>query len=143
MVTVDPAKNGSTRSFERTLPPVSEMAIAAMILVIIGGIDIAARLPHQAPLLVPILTLVGAAALVTAMVVSLSRIGNFAWRTFFTVLKYAALAYIVIAGMLEFVFVLDDTRGTTLVILSLMLLIFAIDIPILFAFSVARYQPPD
>ena len=53
------------------------------------------------------------------------------------------LAYLVIAGMLEYVFVYDDTRGTQLLILSLMLLVFAVNIPMLLAFSVARFQDPD
>lgn len=143
MVTVKPSRNGSTQPGERSLPPVAEMAVGTMILVIIGGIDIAARLPHQAPLALPIILLVAAAGLLLANVISLSRIGEFAWHTFFTVLKYALLAYLVIAGMLEFVFVLDNTPGTILVILTLMLVIFAVNIPVLFAFSVARYQPVD
>jgi hypothetical protein len=44
--------------------------------------------------------------------------------------------------MLEFVFVLDHTRGAVLVVLSLMLVVFAVDIPVVLAFSVARYQEP-
>ena len=51
------------------------------------------------------------------------------------------LAYAIIAGMLEYVFVLDHTRGSILLVLTLMLAIFAINIPMLLAFSVARYQP--
>jgi hypothetical protein len=46
----------------------------------------------------------------------------------------------VIAGMLEYVFVYDHTRGTQLLILSLMLAVFAVDIPLLLGFSVARFQ---
>jgi uncharacterized membrane protein len=49
----------------------------------------------------------------------------------------------VIAGMLEYVFVYDHTRGTQLVILSLMLFVFALNIPMLLGFSVARFQEPD
>lgn len=43
--------------------------------------------------------------------------------------------------MLEYVFVVDGTPRTVLTLLTAMLAIFAIDIPLLFAFSVARYQP--
>lgn len=53
----------------------------------------------------------------------------------------ALAAYLVIAGMLEFVFVLDHTPGRLLVLLTLMLLVFAIDVPLLLGFSVARYAP--
>jgi hypothetical protein len=37
--------------------------------------------------------------------------------------------------------VFDQTRGSTLLILTLMLTIFAVNIPMLLAFTVARYQP--
>ena len=67
---------------------------------------------------------------------------DFAWHTFFVVAKWALLAYAVIAGILEYVFVYDGTRGGMLVLLTLSLFIFAVDIPVLFGFSVARFQLP-
>jgi hypothetical protein len=45
--------------------------------------------------------------------------------------------------LLEFVFVLDHTRGASLVVLTFSLVVFALDIPLLMAFSVARYQEPE
>jgi len=59
---------------------------------------------------------------------------------FFRVGDWALLAYGVIAGMLEFIFVFDHTRGGSLVVFTLSLLVFALDVPLLLAFSVARYQ---
>jgi hypothetical protein len=59
---------------------------------------------------------------------------------FFRVGGWALLAYGVIAGMLEFIFVFDHTRGGSLVVFTLSLLVFALDVPLLLAFSVARYQ---
>jgi len=47
----------------------------------------------------------------------------------------------VIAGMLMYIFVRDGTPGGTLALFVVGLVIFAIDIPMVFAFSVARYQP--
>jgi hypothetical protein len=44
--------------------------------------------------------------------------------------------------MLEYVFVADGVRGTTLVLTTLMLAVYALDIPLVLAFSVARYQSP-
>jgi Tfp pilus assembly protein FimT len=38
--------------------------------------------------------------------------------------------------MLEFIFVLDGTRGATLVLMTFMLAVFAVDVPVLLAFSV-------
>ena len=143
MVAQKPSNNGHATDAKAQLPPVSEMAVATLILIVLGGIDIAARLPKEAALLLPIILLAAAVAVLGANVVSLTRIDSFAWSTFFLVGKYALLAYVVIAGMLEFVFILDGTPTKLLVMLSLMLLVFAVDIPLLFAFSVARYQLPD
>jgi hypothetical protein len=71
----------------------------------------------------------------------LARVRDFAWRTFFVVGGWALAAYLVIAGMLEFVFVLDHTQGGLLIVLTLMLAVYAVNVPLLLAFSVARYQP--
>ena len=143
MVAQKPSNNGHAIDAKAQLPPVSEMAVATLILIVLGGIDIVARMPRQASLVIPIVLVVAAVALMAANIVALARIPHFAWNTFFMVGRYALLAYIVIAGMLELVFVLDHTPGRILLMLTLMLLVYAIDIPLLFAFSVARYQPPD
>lgn len=127
---------------EQPLPPVTWMAVVTMALVIVAGVVVAAYLPRQAPLGLPIALLVVAVALLAANVVMLGRVRRFAWHTFFVVWRYAMLAYLVIAGMLVFVFVLDGTPGTLLAFLTATLVVFALDIPLLFAFSVARYQPP-
>ena len=128
-------------SAERKLPPVTGLAIAALILVIAGGIYLAAHLPRPAPLGPPAAALVLAVlALLTAGAL-LARVPDFAWHTFFVVAGWTLAAYLVIAGMLAFVFVLDGTPGRLLVLLTLMLAVFAIDVPLLLAFSVARYAP--
>ena len=44
--------------------------------------------------------------------------------------------------MLEYVFIYDHTRGSQLLILTGMLLVFAANIPLLLGFSVARFQEP-
>jgi peptidoglycan/LPS O-acetylase OafA/YrhL len=128
---------------QRGLPPVSEVAVAVIAVVVCGGIYLAAYLPRRAPL-GPAFAMLGvAAALLAWNVVSLARLRRFAWRPFFLVGRWALAAYLVIAGMLEYVFVFDHTSGSILVVLTLMLAIFAVNIPLLLAFSVARYQPPD
>jgi hypothetical protein len=115
--------------------------VAALILVVAGGIDLAAHLPGPAPLGPAIAALAAAVLALLAALASLSRLGDFAWHSFRVVAGWSLAAYAVIAGMLEFVFVLDHTPGSLLTVLSLMLLVYAIDIPLLLAFSVARYQP--
>lgn len=123
------------------LPPVAPVAVASMGLAIAGGITVAARLPQHASLTPSTALLAAAGALFVGNVVALTRLRAFAWDAFFLVLRWVLLAYLVIAGTLEFVFVTDGTGGSTLAVLSLILLVFALDVPLLLAFSVARYQP--
>jgi hypothetical protein len=127
----------------RRLPPVDVVAVTSMALVIITGIYLAAHLPRTAPLGLPVGLLTAAWALLLGDMAVLSRLRPFAWTVFRRVAGWALLAYAVIAGLLELVFLLDHTRGAMLVMLTLSLVVFAIDIPLLFGFSVARYQPAD
>jgi hypothetical protein len=126
--------------YERDYPPIAELAVASMIAIVIGGVYLAAHLPRHAPPAVPIAMLVISGGIILTNVVLLSRIDNFAWKSFFLVAKWSLVAYVVIAGMLGYVFVKDGTSGGTLVLVTLMLIAYAINIPLLFAFSVARYQ---
>jgi hypothetical protein len=126
--------------YEREYPPIAELSVASMIAIVIGGVYLAAHLPRHAPPGVPIAMLLISGGIILANVVLLSRIENFAWKSFFLVAKWSLVAYVVIAGMLEYVFVKDGTSGGTLVLVTLMLIAYAINIPLLFAFSVARYQ---
>jgi hypothetical protein len=122
---------------------VAQVAVVSMALVIIGGIYMAAHLPARVSLALPIGCLAAAGALVLANLVQLARLGKFAWSTFFLVAKWSLVAYLVITGLLEYVFVLDGTRGSSLAVMTVALAIFAVDVPVLLAFSVARYQPVD
>ena len=123
----------------RRLPPIAEIAVGAMALIIVGGITLASRLPHPAPLPVLVALLAVAAVLVLVDVVLLARLRDFAWPLFFQVAKWSLLAYAVMYGILEFTFVYDHVTGSTLAVLTLMLAVFALDVPLLFGFSVARY----
>jgi hypothetical protein len=42
--------------------------------------------------------------------------------------------------MIEYAFVYDHTRGPQLVVMTLMLALFMVNVPVLIAFTVARYQ---
>jgi hypothetical protein len=125
------------------MPPIAEVAVAVLVLIVVGGIFTAAHLPRHAPLGVTGALLGAAAVGLLADAAMLSRLQRFAWGRFRQVAGWALLAYLVVAGMLEYVFVYDHTRGDQLVVLSLMLLVFALDIPLLLGFSVARHQSPD
>jgi uncharacterized membrane protein YvlD (DUF360 family) len=134
-------EHGTTATQERKLPPISEIAVATMVLVVIGGVFMAAHMPKEVPLALPIALLTVGAALLAVNVVLLSRVRDFAWDKFRLVGGWSLAAYVVIAGMLEYVFIKDDTPNDPLLVLTGMLLVYAIDIPLLFGFSVARYQP--
>lgn len=124
----------------RQLPPITAVVMASMAMVIAGGIYLAAYLPKQAPLPLPIALVTAGVLLFVIAAVMLTRLGDFAWDRFFQVGGWALLAYVVIVGMLEFVLVIDQTRGALLALLTVILLIFALDIPVLLGFSVARFQ---
>jgi hypothetical protein len=125
---------------DRKLPPVTEIGAAAMVAVALGVIFNAAYLPKHAPTAVAVAIIVVAAALQLTNAYLLSRIRDFAWARFKQVAGWSLLAYAVIAGMIEFAFVYDHTRGTQLVILTLLLALFMLNVPVLIAFTVARYQ---
>ena len=125
---------------DRKLPPVTEIGAAAMVAVAIGVIFNAAYLPKHAPTSVAIAILIVAAALEATNLFLVSRIQDFAWNRFKQVAGWFLVAYAVIAGMIEYAFVYDDTRGTQLVILTLMLVLFMLNVPVLAAFTVARYE---
>ncbi|MGA2471683.1 MAG: hypothetical protein ABSG64_13455 [Solirubrobacteraceae bacterium] len=127
---------------ERSLPPIQQIAVAVIALIAIGGVYTAAHLPRHVPE-GPTVALLGAASvLLVVNAVLLSRIEPFAWNLFRLVAGWVLVAYLVVAGMLEYVFVYDGTRGNQLLIVTAMLVVFALDIPLLLGFSVARFADP-
>jgi hypothetical protein len=125
---------------DRRLPPVAEIALGSIVLMLIGGIYLASHLPKTPPLGIPTGLVVAGGVLTLADLVVLSRIRPFAWSTFFLVVRWALLAYLVIAGVLLFVFVHNHAGGATLAVLAATLVVFAVDVPTILAFTVARYQ---
>ena len=121
------------------LPPVTQIAVVSFALVIASGIWIAAHLPKHVPIAPSAILLALSALLVVAIVVLLARVAGFEWDRFFAVAKWSFLAYAIIAGLLEFVFIHDGTRGSELVVLTLSLVIFAVHVPLLIGYTVARY----
>ncbi len=127
-------------TLERRLPPIAELTVVSVALMLSGGVYLAAHLPRHPPLAPAVGLLAGGGVLTVVAVVLLARIRPFAWATFFLVARWALLAYVVIAGILGFVFIYDHTRGATLAVLVLTLVVFALDVPMIIAFTVARYQ---
>jgi len=128
---------------ERTLPPVTQLGMASLSLIVVGGIYLSAHLPRHVPLGPAIALLAASALLLAANMIALSRVRDFAWDRFFEVGKWSLLAYAVIAGMIEYAFLRDHIRGGALVVLTLSLVVFAVHVPILVGFTVARYAGAD
>ena len=124
-------------------PPVTQLAIGSLALVVTGGIVMAGNFPNPPALAIPIVLLVGSAALWALSLLLLSRPPGFAWAVFFRVARWALLAYVVIAGMIEYAFVHNHASGAPLLVISLMLVVFALNVPLSIGFTVARFQEPS
>jgi hypothetical protein len=141
---IEPGQPGLAEASEplaaRRFPPVAELAVVSLGLVVIGGILLAATLPRRPPLAVLIVIAVLSGLLLAGAVVLLARLRDFAWDRFRLVLRWALLAYVVSAGMIAFAFIRDHTRGAPLALALVMLAFFALDVPVIIAFTVARYS---
>jgi len=126
----------------RRFPPVAELGIGSLALVVIGGILMASYVPRRPPLGVPLLLAAVSAVLLLTSAFLVSRLEQFAWPRFFVVFRWGLLAYVISAGMIGFAFVHDHTRGAPLALVTVMLVIFALDVPLIIAFTVARYSSP-
>ena len=132
--------SASSAPGERRLPPVPQLGMLSLALVLVAGIYLSAHLPRHVSL-GPAAALLGASALVLLVnLLALSRAPDFPWRRFFEVARWALLAYSIIAAMIEYVFVRNHTSGGALVVLTLSLVMFAVNVPVLIAFTVARYD---
>ena len=130
-------------SEERRLPPVTQLGMLSLSLIVAGVIYLSAHLPEHVPLGPAIALLAVSALLLIGNVVALRRTEGFAWGRFLEVARWALLAYAIIAGLIEYVFLRNNTSGGALVVLTLSLVVFALNVPVLIAFTVARYDDPD
>lgn len=128
---------------ERRLPPVTQLGMISLALIVIGGIYLAAHLPQHVALGPAIALLAASALLLAGNLIALARVPDFPWRRFFDVAKWALLAYATIAGMIEYAFLRNHLRGGALVVLTLSLVVFAIHVPTLIGFTVARFADPE
>jgi hypothetical protein len=125
---------------EPRLPPVTQIGMTSLALIVAGGIYLAAKLPEHVPLAPAVILLVVSAALLAGNMLALSRVRDFNWPRFWQVAKWALLAYAITAGLIGYSFVRNGLRGGPLVVLSLSLVVYALHVPILIAFTVARYD---
>jgi hypothetical protein len=130
-------------SEERRLPPVTQLGMLSLALIVAAVIYLSAHLPEHVSLGPAIALLAASAVLLIGNVTALRRTEGFAWRRFLEVARWALLAYSIIAGLIEYVFLRNNTSGGSLVVLTLSLVVFALTVPVLIAFTVARYDDPD
>jgi hypothetical protein len=125
---------------EQKLPPVTQVGMVSLALIVAGGIYLSAHIPNHVPLGPAVVLLVLSATLLVGNLLSLARVKGFHWARFIGVAKWALLAYAITAGMIEYVFVRNDLSGGPLIVLSLSLVVYAVHVPMLIGFTVARYD---
>jgi hypothetical protein len=122
------------------LPPCDLLSVISLSFVIIGGIYMTSYMPEKPPLLGAItLLVVSAAIFLVNSILLVSRL-NLIGHVFFKVAKWIVIVETIISAMLAYVFIYDGVRSTTLVILLMFLVLFALNIPIIVSYTVAKTQ---
>jgi hypothetical protein len=125
---------------QQRLPPFTQVAMLSLALIVAGGIYLSAHLPEHVPLAPAIVLLALSALLLIGNMASLTRVENFAWERFFYIFKWSLLAYALISGVILYAFLEDHLSGGPLIVLTLSLVVFAVHVPALVGFTVARYD---
>lgn len=128
------------RPFERKLPPVIPVAMFGLTLAITGGVLVVAQIGEKPSLAVPTIFMAGAIVLELAAIAMLLTIRPFAWARFALVVRWALLAYVLQSAIIEWSFIINDVPGRPLTVLTAGLVVFATIVPLMIAFTVARYQ---
>lgn len=130
----------TVRPFERKLPPVIAVAMLGLTLAITGGVLVVAQIGEKSALAIPTGFMAGAIILELAAIVMLVTIRPFAWDRFALVFRWTFLAYVLQSAIIEWSFIINDVPGRPLAVLSAGLVVFATIVPLMIAFTVARYQ---
>ena len=125
---------------EHRFPKAVEVVTVSLAAVVVGGVWFGAHATSRPPLGLPTVMLIVGAVLLLIGFMMISRVVGFSWDTFVRVGRWALLAYVIAAGMIEFAFVRNHTRGAPLAVVTGMLVVFALDVPFLIATTVARYE---
>lgn len=130
----------TVRPFERKVPPVVGLGMGALTAAITGGVLMVSQIEEEPALLVPGVLMGAAITLEIVAVVLLVTIRPFAWSRFTQVFGWALLAYLFQSGIIEWSFIKNDVPGGPLGVLTAGLVVFATIVPLMVAFTVARYQ---
>jgi hypothetical protein len=129
-------------SDERKLPPVTEIGMVSLGLIVAGGIYLSAHIATHVSLGPAVVLLVASALLLLGNMIALSRVREFAWPKFFYVARWALLSYTITAGLIGYAFTVNPIPTGPLIVLVASLVIYAVHVPILIGFTVARYDVP-
>jgi hypothetical protein len=121
------------------LPPVTQVGMLSLAMIVAGGIYLSSHIPEHVSLTPAVVLLCASAALLAGNVAALARVQGFAWARFFEIARWAFVAYLIIAGMIEYAFLRNNLSGGPLIVLTLSLVVFAVHVPVLIAFTVARF----
>jgi hypothetical protein len=121
-------------------PKVTELGMASIALVAAGVIYLASYLPRHAALGPAVGLLVAAVLVLAVNAALLAGQARFAWWRFRQVFGWMLLVYAVVAGMIEYAFVYDHTRGAVLVVMTCLLATFTVNVPLISAYTVARFE---
>lgn len=127
---------------ERRYPPFTELGMLSLALIVAGGIYLSSHIPQHVPLAPAVALLIAATIVLAVNLALLARTRGFAWPRFVQVAAWALLAYAFTAGMIEYAFLRNHLSGGPLVVLTLSLLVYAVQVPTLIAFTVARWADP-
>ena len=120
--------------------PVIACITATVICCILAAGIMVAHFPGPSPLWGSILWVSVAAALTVVSAVLILTRRPFARKLFLTVAKWVFLYILALSGIGEYVLMLDGTTGAPLVVMTIILLLFLVNIPMLWGFSVARHE---
>jgi hypothetical protein len=123
------------------LPEPNLISVASVVLVFFTIGTLVSYLPDRAPL-VATLTLLGLA--IAALVLAVLRLvtgRTYPWQSFFVVARPAFFAVSAAAGFIEFAFIHDHMRGSSLAIATTGLALLVLNLPLLLGYSVARHEP--
>lgn len=121
--------------------PITACMVGSIVSSILALGIIITYMPEPAPLWGPLMWDGIGAVLTVASITQIARKQRFNRKLFFKVAKWAFLYILVLSGMGEYIIVFDGSRGETLVIMTITLLFFLFNIPMLWGFSVARHEP--
>jgi hypothetical protein len=135
MVTQDRPYLGDT-----SRSPIVAATIGSIVSAFLAVGFIASYLPRPAPMAWPVGFLIASGLLWVAGLALLLRLQRFAWSLFFAVARWISVLTVLFAGMAVYVFIADGTSGGTLAVMVTVLVLAAINIPIVVGFSVARHE---